>query len=441
MFLFLACTQTLPKATPIPYVAPASFATAELSGANVVVIQVDTLRGDHLGQAGYFRDTMPRLDEREWVVIEGFQTTTSWTPPSAASALTGLAPHEHGILWTTDPDSRSCNGTITDPVFPERFQEAGYATFLGTGNAFLGESTGMDRGFDHAQEIGPAGAINAAVIVDVFQQWLGEQSGEQPFFALLQPMNPHGPYQPDAADLGTWADLSVLPEPYPEGGVNPELESYQQAFAAGDDADDAALTEAVVGLYDETLLGLDRSIDDLLDWLDAEGYQNTLVVFTSDHGETLNDDGSLIFNHGRTLRAEGLHVPLRFYHPRLEPEQITCLSDNRSLLATAADLVGVPGIDGVASLRDGCAEVVTSSLWLPNDELRSLAIEDGQHRLTASCETGQLWGSDLVSDPFELVPLDPTELPSGEAWTAALVALLAEIQVSEPNTVCRASPF
>ena len=61
---------------------------------NIVLITVDTLRADHMSLYGYERETTPEIDAwfGEGAVFERAYATTSFTPPSVISFLTGLYP-------------------------------------------------------------------------------------------------------------------------------------------------------------------------------------------------------------------------------------------------------------------------------------------------------------------------------------------------------------
>ncbi len=73
---------------------------APTSPPNLILISIDTLRADHLGTYGYERDTSPHLDAfaRRGVVFENALAPSSWTLPSHATMMTGLAPIRHGAL-------------------------------------------------------------------------------------------------------------------------------------------------------------------------------------------------------------------------------------------------------------------------------------------------------------------------------------------------------
>ncbi|MCP5101764.1 MAG: sulfatase-like hydrolase/transferase, partial [bacterium] len=65
----------------------------------IILISVDTLRGDHLSAAGYFRDTSPHLSRliEDSVYYTRAYPNGCWTPPSHMSLLTGTLPSRHGI--------------------------------------------------------------------------------------------------------------------------------------------------------------------------------------------------------------------------------------------------------------------------------------------------------------------------------------------------------
>ena len=65
---------------------------------SIVLITVDTLRREHLGCYGYFRETSPRIDAlaAESVLYERALATMASTLPSHLSMFTGLYPYQHG---------------------------------------------------------------------------------------------------------------------------------------------------------------------------------------------------------------------------------------------------------------------------------------------------------------------------------------------------------
>jgi arylsulfatase A-like enzyme len=89
----------------------------------------------------------------------------------------------------------------------------------------------------------------------------------------------------------------------------------------------------LVSLYDEEVSAIDAHVGSLLDEIDAAGLRaETLVVFTSDHGEELRDHGFYFF-HSFSVSRSVLRVPLVMRLPGVLPE-----GESRSELVQAIDI-------------------------------------------------------------------------------------------------------
>jgi arylsulfatase A-like enzyme len=91
---------------------------------DLVLVSIDSLRADHLGAAGYERDTSPFLDRlaREGLHFTDARSASPWTLPSHTTMLTGRWPWEHGVV---EDSLRIGEGT---PLVTERLAAAGYRT-------------------------------------------------------------------------------------------------------------------------------------------------------------------------------------------------------------------------------------------------------------------------------------------------------------------------
>ena len=78
----------------------------------VLLLDLDTLRPDHLGCYGHGRPTSPHIDAlaTEGVLFEQAVSSTSWTLPAHAAMFTGLADSVHGC---TDTDRSLVSGHTT----------------------------------------------------------------------------------------------------------------------------------------------------------------------------------------------------------------------------------------------------------------------------------------------------------------------------------------
>ena len=76
---------------------------------NVLLISIDSLRADHLGSYGYWRNTSPVLDElaREGTRFETAIAPSSWTLPSHMTMFTGQHPAVHGVRF-----KEQCSGPL-----------------------------------------------------------------------------------------------------------------------------------------------------------------------------------------------------------------------------------------------------------------------------------------------------------------------------------------
>jgi choline-sulfatase len=239
----------------------------------VILISVDTLRSDRLPAYGYQGVKTPHLDalRSESILYERAYSHTPLTLPSHASMLTGLLPADSGIR-----DNNGYTLAKTIPTLPAILKENGYATGAAISAFVLREQTGLDRGFDayddETELIGNARVMGriqrrGPETVKIAREWIAKQ-GEKPFFYFLHLYDPHTPYDP--------------PEPF----------KSQTAQA-----------------YDAEIAYVDHTLGELIQSLKDSGvYDRALIIFTSDHGEGLNDHQEE--EHGLFLYREAIQVPL-----------------------------------------------------------------------------------------------------------------------------------
>lgn len=285
----------------------------------MLLVIVDTLRPDRLGVYGHHRDTSPDLDRRatEGAVFEHAFSTSSWTLPAIGSILTGRLPPAHGAR-SLDPtlaagenaEELIVRGAKTFarlrgavPTLAEKLAARGYATAAVTSNPFLDPRFGLDRGFSTYDQ---KARRRAPVVTDRALAWLAESPGE-PFFLLVHYMDPHLPYAPPAESRGVFtAEIDGSELDYTVSGV----QSVRRALPGLSPAARAFLAAA----YDEEILFVDRELERLFAGVEKlDRWRDTLVVFTSDHGEELFEHGG--FEHGHSLYDEVLRVPLVIWGP------------------------------------------------------------------------------------------------------------------------------
>jgi arylsulfatase A-like enzyme len=268
-------------------------------GPNVIVIVVDTLRGDHIGFHGYFRPTSPSIDRfaEDSIVFPNAQCQAPWTTASVGSLLTSRYPEELGLRDSIHP-------ARTDDRFlflAEIFKDNGYRTHAVVSHTYIGTPLGFAQGFDtfdeenaqgHAHISSPSLTEKAIVFLD--------SNEEEPFFLFLHYFDPHFAYV-------LHSSFDYYPDykgPIPSGMPYRDLVRFIPEMSEED-------IDYVRALYDSEIRFTDEHIGELLNALKAHGlYDDSLIVFTADHGEAFLDREDKKIGHERTLYQELIRVPL-----------------------------------------------------------------------------------------------------------------------------------
>jgi len=95
---------------------------------NIVLIVCDTLRFDHLGCYGYFRDTSPNIDNmaKDGAIFEDFYTSGAPTGPAFTCMYTGLHAINHKHYQFIQPNVRQLDDLIF--TMPEILKAGGFTT-------------------------------------------------------------------------------------------------------------------------------------------------------------------------------------------------------------------------------------------------------------------------------------------------------------------------
>jgi len=341
---------------------------ASKSSPNVLVILVDTLRADHLSAYGYGRPTSPHIDAiaKQGVIFDNAVSTSSWTLPAHQSLLTGRYPHEHGPL-------REQPLNPTYPTLAQALDDRGYRTGAFSANTdFFNRRAGFDRGFLHfedyfysaadaayrtywgrllfhdyvAQLIGLDELPPRKKAADVNRSLLGwvDRDRERPFFAFINYFDIHSPYVPAQPYRDKFAASDG------EAACTPALGKRLNPLHRGTEFEQLMrLSPACFQLqedrYDGGIAYVDDQIGALFSELTNRGLdKDTLVVITSDHGESFREHG--LVTHGTSLYRELTWVPLVYWWPGHIPAGMRIerpISSTASLPATILDLLGDTG--------------------------------------------------------------------------------------------------
>lgn len=292
---------------------------------NVIVFLEDALRADHLSTQGYFRKTSPektRLMANGGVVFVNAFSQATKTRPSIPSIMTSLLPTATGI-WGGDSMLDDSYLTLAEIMRGQGFRTA---AFIQNGNA--GPMAGLHQGFEelaYREVLGRADAL----LGEPLAAWLARYAGRN-FFLYLHAIDPHGEYDPPPPFDRWYRALGP-------GGMRVERSRWHDPDWVRDPT-----VEGRRRLYDGEVRYNDSLLPRLLRMLDELGLrEHTLIVFTSDHGEYLGDDG-LWEHHPPGLRPV-THVPLMLYLPgRFEGgRRIFQNVQSIDILPTILELAGV----------------------------------------------------------------------------------------------------
>jgi arylsulfatase A-like enzyme/tetratricopeptide (TPR) repeat protein len=287
---------------------------------NVLLVTIDTLRADRLGSYGHRAADTPNLDglARRGVRFETAIAPAPLTGPSHASILTGRNPLGHGF--------RNNSGFVLAPTVStvaDDFRRAGYRTAAFVSGFPLDRRFGFDRGFEVYDDHLPRGndrrrtpyvERNADDTTRAVLAWLGPSAtpagGRHPWFLWVHYYDPHAPYEPPPADLA--ARFRAAP-------------------------------------YDGEIAYVDRQVGRLLQALgERKESDRTLVLVTSDHGESLGEHGEA--THGIFIYDATIRVPWVMAGPGVAagrvPRTVVRSIDVTPTLLDYAGLAPRPGVDG-----------------------------------------------------------------------------------------------
>ena len=425
--VLLAGTAVIDRsATP----SAAARQTAESDAPPIVWITIDTLRADHMSVYGYPVPTTPRMEEfaKTATVYTNAFSQSSGTPQAVPSLLTGLTPYRHGGVSETHKLPE------TLPTIAEMLRDRGYQTVAESANPWVSERYGMARGFEdfrlyntddalflydlmklgmrvapweifELREHLPSYAkVTFAALVDEAAGVLRGHDNGKPLFLYLQPVDPHGPYQPayryipgEGAGLrrGDYVSYWKL-----KSGV---IVNRRQLSALHD-------------LYDGEIGGTDAQLERLFGVLrELDMFDKAMIVITADHGEQFEDHG--LWRHSNSLYQQLLHVPLIVKYPnqhdgRVVREPVGTIDIVPSIMkmlgGTCAKCDGRPLQDA------GKAPRTVFSYWMAHDEPKALmrsVVADGWKLIRT--HKGDMDAEELFfldQDPSEEHDLRATEM-------------------------------
>lgn len=459
---------------------------------NVLLIGVDQMRSDVAGSGKTVPAVTPHLD-RLYAESANFTRAYSSCPlcsPARASMFTGDYAFKHGMGTNCDM-YHSLSTELIDPsrLLHLRLQEAGIRTgFIGKWHVgtTLGPGAfgfgGMDlagygnvsmspdflayldrEGLSYSVEPtiflnperqtmlagawrGPAASTPSHYLTNRMIELLsGYAEGGDPFFATVQYWDPHQPHLvadefrgiTDRSEVRAWSnfhdDLSNKPR-----RVARERDDFYRLHPRSEDE-----VVSYIAQYCDHTAQLDAEIGRLLDWIEAAGLaDDTLVIFTSDHGDMTGAHGGLI-DKG-LLYEEAIRIPLLFRHGSISAGSRAELATNMDIMPSVLDLLGLdvperhgkslsPELNGESGAgRDNFLVEYHGLRFLYSQ--RALTRRDGMKFIFTPGDFDELY--DLSDDPGETRNL-VSELPYASVLAEMRSLLMAEtVRLDDPLRDC-----
>ncbi|MFQ5647256.1 MAG: sulfatase, partial [bacterium] len=278
----------------------------------------------------------------------------SWTVPSHTSMLTGLYPSFHHINQYPGDKTKYRFSSDSNITLAQILSRNGYLTKAFTGSLCVSAGS-FGKGFDSFDE-------SFYMINDTnsgkLWKWL-KNHRERKFFLFLHTYEVHAPYTRDIfvnykrqkpdnkkslknvinlINERNFVNQPMTSEMHEESGVN----LFRNVLIRTGNYD----KETIETFYDGGIKHTDTFIGDLIGKIKELGLErNTLIVFTSDHGDEFEDHSkySRYNAHAHSLYEELIHVPIIFYLPSKLPKgkQVEIPTQVVDIVPTVLELLGI----------------------------------------------------------------------------------------------------
>jgi choline-sulfatase len=381
---------------------------------NVLLLTIDTLRYDRTTFGGYAsgpkrRNTTPRLAalvERS-VSFAFANAPSAGTMASIPAILTSKFFHSGIALDETVPTGSPPGILPENTTLPEIMKRRGYATGV-VGSHVWWNKWGLEQGVDDydnsiARTDDPF-RVAAHKVTDHVLAWVSRQQGKR-WFMWAHYIDPHGRYvaHPDVVDYG---------------GSEPDL-------------------------YDAEVQWTDQQVGRLLDELARlPSHQNTIVVITSDHGDSMGEHTVPVGTHGTALYRELLHVPLIFYIPDNRPRVVHAAVTPLDIVPTVAALCDID----VSDLSFEGKSLVPQLFYDGTDDRERIVFAETNAPQKERAAISERWKLiyyfssnlyelyDLKADPWERTNLAPQAPPAFATMKQALQAWMDRVMYARDPT-------
>lgn len=409
---------------------------------NVVLVVMDTARAENFSCYGDVKNTTPFLDDlaEDNVLYKKCFSQANWTLPSHPAMFTGKYTFQHGI-----DEPKSCKDLQT---VMNDLSSLGYENICFSNNPWISDSYGYDEHFDYLELIDGhdlyselsigADELNekydsellkyigfvkhCLVEKEVFSLLKGfkyvlkdkmflkdsganetnnkikgyfeKRENSEPFFLFVNYIEPHHAYRPpipfNIRFHDKISDLIRIPT---------VSKTDLEVFLDKDKEPQDNIFRINENLYNGELSYLDSKLRQLYDFL-SDKHEDTVFIFTSDHGEYFYEHK--LVKHESGLNDEVTHVPLIEVFPEDKSDVVEGPVELRSLKQHILDLAkgenSLINSDGRAfseqySLSKELDKFGISSERIDELSKYQVSVTDGEHRL--------VWKEDGVKQLFK----------------------------------------
>lgn len=449
---------------------------------NIVFIITDQQRYDTIAALGFDHMITPNLDRlaRRGTAFENMYITSPSCAPSRASLFTGTYPHTNGVFRNDEP---------WQYCWVKDLAEAGYRTVnvgkmhtmpvegaFGFHERHVTENkdrdhpnlpfyldnwdkayffSGLEKPSRVTQRRRPEYGDQLGAWVwqheeklhpDVFtgqmaKWWVDRYTGDGPFFLQVGLPGPHPPYDPTQSFLNLYEGRELPDVITSDPDAQPEVMQELRKFHLGEDADGVVhLAEPTAeqsrrqrAHYYANVSMIDKQVGDIISALEARGVlDDTIIVFTSDHGDALGDHGH---SQKWNMYQSTMQVPALVAGPGIPADKR--INDNVALFDLGPTMLEWAGVevpdwmeaqslnpyftDGPDPQRDRVFAEHSNDALLTGTRLMTMVLE-GSVKLVHFVDSNMGMLFDLENDPHE-----QTNLWHDSAHTATRDRLINDI--------------
>lgn len=365
-----------------------STSSPEEGAKRIIMIDIDTLRADHLGYHGYNRSTSPYIDSfaRNNTFFTNAVTPAPWTRAAQMSIFTGAYPRTHGLTTFRHvvPSRYS--------MLAEQLNRGGYATAAFTGGHDLKDGVGFEQGFDTYRDYEKWDYTSLDTNFRRAFDWINS-TRDHKSFVFIHGYDMHSPYgDTDSADeytvKGVAGPISKSQLFYENGSVHIRKEDGAEELDRSD-------IEKIRRAYDQDLRSADSKLQNFFSRLKERGlYEDSTIILYSSHGENLgnhvyNFSGGYQTAFGHVfLWRHSTHVPLIVKSPSGGNGSVDEPVSLIDLGSTVRDFAGIePGMkaslqnEGVSLLETAETGDRGKPVYSETKSLKPVSIINGRYQL------------------------------------------------------------